>query len=60
MEKNCIIWTRVSTKEQEKNGGSLEAQRLCCTEYAYLMVTISLRTDILVENTNQLKHREYL
>lgn len=34
MEKNCIIWTRVSTKEQEKNGGSLESQRLCCTEYA--------------------------
>ena len=32
--KNCIIWTRVSTKYQEDNGGSLQYQKECCTEYA--------------------------
>lgn len=30
----CIIWTRVSTKYQEDNGGSLQYQKDCCTDYA--------------------------
>lgn len=33
MEK-CVIWTRVSTKHQEDNGGSLLYQKNCCDEYA--------------------------
>ena len=34
MIKNCFIWTRVSTKRQEENGGSLEDQRCRCEKYA--------------------------
>ena len=34
MEKNCFIWTRVSTKYQEDNGGSLDDQRCKCEKYA--------------------------
>ena len=32
--KNCFVWTRVSTKHQEENGGSLDHQRTLCEEYA--------------------------
>ena len=32
--KACAVWTRVSTKYQEQNGGSLETQREICEEYA--------------------------
>ena len=32
--KNCVIWTRVSTKYQEENGGSLQTQKEVCEEYA--------------------------
>ena len=32
--KNCVIWTRVSTKYQEDNGGSLQYQKDCCEKYA--------------------------
>ena len=32
--RNCVVWTRVSTKYQEDNGGSLKSQRECCEEYA--------------------------
>lgn len=32
--KNCIIWTRVSTKYQEENGGSLDYQKTLCERYA--------------------------
>lgn len=32
--KHCCIWTRVSTKHQEDNGGSLETQMEICKEYA--------------------------
>ena len=32
--KNCVVWTRVSTKYQEDNGGSLETQKKLCEEYA--------------------------
>ena len=32
--KNCVIWTRVSTKYQEDNGGSLHYQKDCCEKYA--------------------------
>ena len=31
---NCVIWTRVSTKHQEQNGGSLDEQKSKCEEYA--------------------------
>ena len=34
MNKNCVIWTRVSTKRQEDNGGSLDDQRCKCEEFA--------------------------
>lgn len=34
MSENSIIWTRVSTKYQEDNGGSLEYQKSICDEYA--------------------------
>lgn len=34
MNKNCYIWTRVSTKHQEDNGGSLAYQKELCTKYA--------------------------
>ena len=30
----CIVWTRVSTKYQEENGGSLQSQKESCEEYA--------------------------
>ncbi|CCY34927.1 putative uncharacterized protein [Alistipes sp. CAG:831] len=30
----CVIWTRVSTKYQEENGGSLDYQKSLCEEYA--------------------------
>lgn len=30
----CIIWTRVSTKRQEENGGSLQTQEELCRDYA--------------------------
>lgn len=30
----CIIWTRVSSKYQEDNGGSLDTQKELCEEYA--------------------------
>lgn len=32
--KNAVTWTRVSTKYQEENGGSLETQKRICEEYA--------------------------
>ena len=32
--RNCVIWTRVSTKYQEENGGSLQTQKENCEEYA--------------------------
>ena len=32
--KSCVIWTRVSTKHQEENGGSLQTQKEVCEEYA--------------------------
>lgn len=32
--KECVIWTRVSTKYQQDNGGSLETQKETCEEYA--------------------------
>ena len=32
--KTCVIWTRVSTKYQEDNGGSLKTQKETCEEYA--------------------------
>lgn len=31
---NCVIWTRVSTKRQEDNGGSLDDQRTRCERFA--------------------------
>ena len=31
---NCFIWTRVSTKHQEENGGSLDDQKTKCEDYA--------------------------
>ncbi len=34
MTKNCYIWTRVSTKHQEENGGSLDDQKCRCEKYA--------------------------
>ena len=34
MIKNCYIWTRVSTKYQEENGGSLDDQKCRCEKYA--------------------------
>ena len=34
MIKNCYIWTRVSTKHQEENGGSLDDQKCKCEKYA--------------------------
>jgi DNA invertase Pin-like site-specific DNA recombinase len=34
MIKNCYIWTRVSTKHQEENGGSLDDQKCKCQKYA--------------------------
>ena len=30
----CVIWTRVSTKYQEENGGSLDYQKSLCEDYA--------------------------
>lgn len=32
--KNCVIWSRVSTKFQEENGGSLDYQKSLCEKYA--------------------------
>ena len=32
--KNVVIWSRVSTKKQEENGGSLDYQRKKCEQYA--------------------------
>lgn len=32
--KQCVVWTRVSTKYQEDNGGSLKSQKECCEAYA--------------------------
>ena len=34
MTKNCFIWSRVSTKHQEENGGSLDDQKCRCERYA--------------------------
>lgn len=34
VEKKCYIWTRVSTKYQEDNGGSLDNQKYKCETYA--------------------------
>lgn len=34
MKDNTIIWTRVSTKYQEDNGGSLIDQKIKCEDYA--------------------------
>lgn len=31
--KQCVVWTRVSTKYQEDNGGSLKSQKECCEAY---------------------------
>ena len=33
-EKKCFVWTRVSTKYQEDNGGSLDNQKNKCETYA--------------------------
>ena len=33
-KKNCYIWTRVSIKRQEDNGGSLDDQKTKCERYA--------------------------
>ncbi len=33
-QKICIVWTRVSTKHQEDNGGSLDYQKQVCEAYA--------------------------
>ena len=33
-KKNCCIWTRVSTKYQEDNGGSLQTQKEKCEAFA--------------------------
>ena len=32
---NCIIWSRVSTKHQQDNGGSLDYQKGVCEQYAH-------------------------
>lgn len=32
--KKCVIWTRVSTKYQEENGGSLDYQKTLCEKFA--------------------------
>ena len=32
--RECVVWTRVSTKYQEDNGGSLKTQKEICDEYA--------------------------
>lgn len=32
--KNCYVWTRVSTKRQEDNGGSLDNQKKKCERFA--------------------------
>lgn len=32
--KECVIWTRVSTKYQQDNGGSLDTQKETCEAYA--------------------------
>ena len=32
--KTCAVWTRVSTKYQEQNGGSLKTQKEVCDDYA--------------------------
>ena len=34
MTKNCFIWSRVSTKNQEENGGSLDDQKCRCERFA--------------------------
>lgn len=34
MNKNCYIWSRVSTKHQEENGGSLDDQKCRCERFA--------------------------
>ncbi len=34
MIKNCFIWTRVSTKNQEENGASLDDQKCRCEKFA--------------------------
>ncbi len=34
MKRNCVIWTRVSTKRQEDNGGSLDDQKCKCEAFA--------------------------
>ena len=34
MNKNCFIWSRVSTKHQEENGGSLDNQKCRCERFA--------------------------
>jgi len=31
--KKCVIWTRVSTKYQEENGGSLDYQKALCEKF---------------------------
>ena len=33
-KENCFIWTRVSTKHQQDNGGSLDYQKGICEQYA--------------------------
>jgi site-specific DNA recombinase len=38
---NCVIYTRVSSKEQMDNNGSLDSQRKYCTEY-----TLKNRLDV--------------
>ena len=35
MNKNCYIWTRVSTKHQEENGASLDDQKCKCEKYSH-------------------------
>lgn len=32
--KKCVMWTRVSTKYQDDNGGSIDTQKTLCRDYA--------------------------
>lgn len=35
--KQCVVWTRVSTKYQEDNGGSLKSQKESCISKRHLL-----------------------
>ena len=41
MTKNCFIWSRVSTKHQEENGGSLDDQKCRCESMPVKTATLS-------------------